>query len=190
MGINFKRLGIVVGHELNRPGAWSEELQLHEYDYNRSIADLVEDLSRPSEIEAKTFLRNPDLYNCYAKVNEWCREADSFCAIELHFNASVDTARGTETLYDEYPVESERLASLIQGLVCITFNRVGKYNRGSRLLHEGDRGHYNMALAKVPSCIVEPFFGTNSEDATLGATNKLKYAGALLDAARMFLREL
>lgn len=183
------RVAIVVGHEEKAKGTKAvPPINIHEYDYNKDLAFVVARYVKDAGAESMVFFRDQiGLAGCYEKVNAWAREAPS-CCIELHFNAFNGTVQGTECLYDADPADSVELAREIQNSIVPMFRREGKQNHGIKLIQEGDRGHYNMKLCKVPSCIVEPFFGDNMKDSMLGAMLKFDYAKTLADACVRFIR--
>lgn len=183
------RLAIIVGHNTKAPGAWGNApINMGEYYYNFDVAGEIKNLCDVRQIDSQIFLRNSGLPECYAEVNAYCTEVKPSCAIELHFNAGPESARGTEVLYDAEPAESLRLSSLLHASICLGFKRCGKEVRGVKLLKEGDRGHYQLSLARVPACIVEPFFGSNTDDCALGVNSKLEYVKAIVTAVTSFLK--
>lgn len=186
--ITLGRLAIVVGHDKFNPGARAVyPISQYEYHYNTEIAGLMDFMAKEYQLQTRIFFRNSGLVKAYEAVNAWAE--NTLCvAIELHFNSSEDRrAKGTETLYDD--PQSQILATLIQGSVLIAFKRTIEQNRKTVLIKEGDRGHRNLALAKCPSVIVEPFFGSNKEDAELGHTLKKEYAECLLIATKLYFRQ-
>jgi len=182
------RLAIVVGHDKFQPGARAVyPISQYEYHYNTEIAGLMDSMAKDYQLQSRIFFRNSGLVKAYEAVNAWVENTQSV-AIELHFNSSEDRrAKGTETLYDD--PESQILATLIQGAVLIAFKRNIEQNRKTVLIKDGERGHRNLSLAKCPSVIVEPFFGSNKEDADLGHTLKKEYAECLLIATKLYFRE-
>lgn len=199
--MSIGKLAIVVGHTAKYVGAFAvAPLSLHEYHYNLEVARLIAQFAPQYDIEAMVFLRKDSVGDrgetsldprreCYMNVNRYLNGIEHAAIIELHFNSFSDpSVHGTETLY-QCP-SSETFATYIQGAVCVAFNRIGGENRHTKLLKDGDRGHYNLSLAEAPAVIVEPFFGTNGRDAEMGKNLKAQYAEALCIGTEIFLRAL
>lgn len=185
------RLAIVVGHDKFQPGARAvSPINQYEYHYNTEIAGLMDSMAKDYQLQSRIFFRNSGLVKAYEAVNAWVENTPAV-AIELHFNSDVNSdIRGTETLYDNAPRESEILATLVQGAVLIAFKRKLDQNRRTKLIGDMDRGGKNLALANCPSVIVEPFFGSNKEDSELGNSLKKEYAECLLIATKLYFRQM
>ena len=176
-GFTYK-LAIIVGHEQSAKGAKAgSPLNSLEYDFNKDIAQFMYVLAREKSMDARVFLRDGIGIGGVGKaVTEW----GATIAIELHFNSATEAAYGTETLYDAQPSTNKELAEIIQRSMCELFKRTGKGNRGIKLLGDGDRGHYNLAVIKCTSVLVEPFFGSNKADCHLAWSNATGYAKCLV----------
>lgn len=197
-----RAVAIVVGHDERDKGAVAvAPLSCQEYDYNTEIAKLCLDNAPSFGLVVKVFTRNAGLKECYREVNQWLDEMGGVCAMELHFNASDNpSVMGTETLYLNGNPHGEMFAKLVQieVLKAIAYldassydyrpNWNAKHNRRTKALVCGNRGYLNLTLLdqKYAGVIVEPFFGTNPDDAKAGFDHKEAYAKALLTAARCF----
>lgn len=179
------KLAIIVGHEAAAKGAKSVgPLNTYEYDFNKSVAQLVYVFAREKSIDARIFYRDGLGIGGVGKaVTEW----GAGIAIELHFNSADQSARGTETLYDSEPPMNKEFATVIQRHICGVFKRTGKQDRGIKLLEAGDRGHYNLKVVKCVSVLVEPFFGSNKQDTELAWANSTGYAKCLVAATIEFI---
>ena len=108
---------------------------------------------------------------------------------------------GCETLYDSDPAESKRFAECvhINMMRALTepnpnYNEYRKdthpftkpKDRGIKLVDNGQRGHRNMRAVKVPSCLIEPFFGSNDRDCDRWQRNRAKFVRALVHAVIEF----
>jgi N-acetylmuramoyl-L-alanine amidase len=184
MSQKFK-LAIIVGHLKVVPGAHGcAPLDQFEYDYNCGLALMMKGYALGHGCETKVFLRDQiGLRACYNQVNEYSPHA----AIELHFNAANRQARGTETLFGDKNAKSEKLAHFIQNAMCKVFERDVNTNRGVKHLAEKDRGYTNVNIARCPSCLIEPFFGDQVDDATLGVNKKEALALCLVESMIDFL---
>lgn len=185
---NFvKKLAIIVGHEKKKDGATAmAPLSTSEYPFNKQVAEFMYVYAREKEIDCKIVFRDGVGIEGAAKVvNDW--KAD--CCIELHFNSASPSAYGTETLHDSDPPESKEFAEIVHRHICELLKRSGKGDRKVKPLKSGDRGHYNLHLVKVPSCLTEPFFGSNKEDCKLMWANVTGYSRSLVNAVVEFLNK-
>lgn len=108
---------------------------------------------------------------------------------------------GCETLYDSDPAESKLFAQTVHNamLKALTepnpnYNEFRKdtnqwskpKDRGVKLVDNGQRGHRNMRAVKVPSCLVESFFGSNDRDCDRWQRNRAKWVRGLVSAVLTF----
>lgn len=184
------KLAILVGHSKDAKGASSvAPLRMAEYDYNNEIAQLMFREAMAEGMEVAIFHRDGVGVDGVGRaVDNWIAKDDIGCSIELHFNASNGTARGTEVLYDADPKGGEDFAKLALSELYKVFKREGKQQRGAKLLEYGDRGHRNLRVVHRPAILVEPAFGDNPDDAALLANLKQPYAAALVRAAMAFMK--
>lgn len=146
---------ISAGHTSDKPGACNGDTC--EYDFTSLWQDrLVDILSEHYDTVAvpEGSLRE--------KVEFINKHDDAYAAIEIHFNANMDNASGSETLY--YP-ESESGKELAQHIQDQFSNReVFQPDRGVK---EGyyykngkrtDKPLYFLRKTKAPAVIVEPEF--------------------------------
>jgi N-acetylmuramoyl-L-alanine amidase len=175
------RLAVVVGHTKESPGAYSAQpLRLSEYDYNTQVAQEMYRYAMEKGLQTKIFTRDSGgLTKAYKEINEYCK--DDGVVIELHLNAFNGKAKGTETLFDMEPTESIDFAREIHEVMLAVFNRKGKEDRGIKKRLPGDRGYLNLALCKAPSCIVEPAFCDNRDEAQILMERQKDYAASLVD---------
>lgn len=178
-----KRLCIVVGHTKKSPGAYAvAPLRLSEYDYNTEVAAIMYRVAMERGLETRIFTRDGIGTNgAYKNVEKWLKGFDGV-AIELHFNSYNGKVKGTETLFDDEPSESIELAREVQEAMCLAFNRKGKENRGLKRITPGERGYPNLKACKHPSCLVEPAFGDNPDEAQMLMLKQQEYATALVAA--------
>lgn len=183
------RLAIVVGHDMKAKGATSvSPLNVQEYDYNVDLAEYMYRVAMAKGITTRVFTRNKGgLRGAYEDVRKWSDE-NTVC-LELHFNSFNGKVQGSETLFDKDPLDSIELAREVHKAVCEVFQRKNKQDRGIKLIDNGERGYLNLNLCKIPSCIVEPFFGDNPADAELGHKLKHQYADYLVDAVFTYFVE-
>jgi N-acetylmuramoyl-L-alanine amidase len=195
----MNKLAVIVGHSQKSQGTrWVYAVQKTEFEYNSEVARLIYrfclEWSLDCEIFTKETNSNLDTRSIYTRVNKWAGPHNA-CAIELHFNAcppkDAGKAMGTEVLYDMDPPDSLELARTVSQNVCRLFKRDDKTNRKLKLRIPNDdhpeRGDLNLGLLKITGCLVEPFFGDNITDASLGNFLQYEYAKTLAMAARAFL---
>lgn len=172
------KFAIVVGHSSEAMGAFSPHLKKHEYEVWKDFATDLWRHAKEQGLDPQIFLRDG---RTIKKVGE---EVSKFggVAIELHFNSYSDIhTRGAETLYDVDPSGAKSFAGFVHKEVLKALtetnplaNDVNEKNpfkkpkdRGLKLVTAGDRGYMNLQSVKLPSCLIEPFFGTNRLDCEL-----------------------
>lgn len=179
-------LAIVVGHTIDAPGVkGARPINKHEYQWNFDFSALVYMEARHLGMDCRVYIRKEG--ESRRKLAQRVSEAAD-CAIELHFNGFNKEVSGTETLYDEDPIESKELAQIVHDKMVKVFGRTGKRDRGLKLIDdEQDRGWSNLNGLTIPACLVEPVFGDNIQEAELLESKKMEYAKALAEAAFEFL---
>ena len=182
------KLGIVVGHTRNRQGAHSQTLAQSEYPWNSDLAERIQ--ARAGDLEHRVFFRDGHgIKGAYRQADDW----GATVTVELHFNASDNAhATGTGVLYFPGSVNGKRLATLLReemgtalelpdwpsgtGGVVTPFQASGKQERGKTSLGAG----------RAPAALIEPFFGSNPDDATRANARKDALAEAIVRAARRY----
>jgi N-acetylmuramoyl-L-alanine amidase len=180
------KLGLVVGHTAQAPGAVRKDTGEAEFFWNKDLAEIalaeskkiqcgveVEIFYRPAHLGYKAGLRY-----AYAGADEW--GADATC--ELHFNSHHNpAATGTEVLTSG-TAASARFAAFLQDEM---LDALGLRDRGEKIVRRGGRGGFNLICGKAAATLIEPFFG--SSPIGLAATNerheKVALARAILRAA-------
>ncbi len=163
MGKQKPLIVLVVGHTAQRPGAFAvPPISIHEYTYNKSLAAIIAEAIRPNFEFVVIYRDGMTIVETYQKIGKLKPDAN----IELHFNSTDnEMAFGTETLCSEKDVP---FAMMIQTALCDGLKRT-KGNRGVKVLKtKEDRGFMSVSLLRVPSVIIEPFFGSSPSDAALG----------------------
>jgi N-acetylmuramoyl-L-alanine amidase len=176
-----KRLAIVVGHTKQASGAWgTKPIEASEYPWNSDLANRIVGVCEAAGLECQVFFRDQiGISGAYKEVENWKATA----CIELHFNASDDKARGTETLYGPTCPDSAAWAQTIQTTMVGLYGRTGKADRPLLKCPPYKRGIESVnALESIPSCLIEPFFGDNPADARLGHDYKQSLAQTLVKA--------
>ena len=175
-------LAIVVGHTGSAPGLAGIvppfRIGDSEYPWNTDLADKMKVIAVQRGYRCDVFFRDRGgITGAYERVREWNPQA----TVELHFNADLGRARGTETLYKNGNTISKGWAKVLQDGMVEFYNRAGTQNRGIKARSPGERG-YDSVSRLHPSALVEPFFGDNTADAQLGVDLKEREAQVLVDA--------
>lgn len=184
-----KKSSVVVGHSKKSPGAYGvDPINEYEYAWNKKLANKIKDLSISGNIDCEIFYRDDiGIEGAYEKVKAW----GSGCNVEIHFNAFDKQVRGTETLFGTeqgVTTKSKEFAEIIQGKLTTLFKRSGSTDRGIKGRKIGERGGKSVnAVKDIPNCLLEPFFGDNTEDAKLGHENIDEYAKAIVEAFKEIL---
>jgi len=107
------------------------------------------------------------------------------------------TPSGCETLYDADPVDSKLFAQTIHNGILKSLTEANPNysefrkdtnpwskpkDRGVKLMDEGDRGYRNLHSVKIPSCLIEPFFGSNARDCQRFKRNRAQFTRALVSS--------
>jgi N-acetylmuramoyl-L-alanine amidase len=118
---------------------------------------------------------------------------------------TIDIApNGCETLYDAHPPESKAFAQAIHSAMLRALTEPNPNysehrkdtnpfskpkDRGVKLIEDGDRGHRNLSSVTIPSCLIEPFFGSNAKDCQRFKRNRAQFCRALVSACSQFKLE-
>jgi N-acetylmuramoyl-L-alanine amidase len=176
------RLAIIVGHQKSAQGASSLiPIGMSEYMFHtKIIVPLLEKECDAVGIDYKVFLRDgSDIGGVGAAVSAWAANDPRCVAVELHFNASGAGAIGSEVLYDSWPTDNTKFATLVHNRICQALGRVGKSDRGIKRTDSG-RGSHNLTSVKCIGCLVEPFFGDVKSECELMWSRKESYAKAII----------
>lgn len=178
------KLGVIVGHTKESPGAALKGTGLYEYQFNTEIASLIKKHA-PTWMQVETIFRDGvGISGAYLKA------ASIGCdvVIELHFNAYNGTVQGTETLCTQDSDDIE-FAHLVQKAVSAVFERPGN-SRGVKVISASARGGGNVhAFKQGPNCLIEPFFGDNDLEVIKALAKKDAYAKALVSAVVLYARK-
>ncbi|MEM7060645.1 MAG: glucosaminidase domain-containing protein [Pseudomonadota bacterium] len=161
---NRTPVAILIGHNSHARGAYSDHLDVSEWNYNQRVFDEMKAREGEFGVELRRFFRerNPNGYSAeiaaaYAEIEAWGPAA----ILELHFNAGGGT--GTEMLHWHTSDRGEILASAVQEAVV---EELGLRTRGLKPRRRGDRGGTSLVAASAPTILTEPFFGDSAIDCT------------------------
>ena len=190
-------LAIVVGHTARSQGATALSppfpadspttplSERNEYSWNRDLALKIKERADRAGIRCAIFFRDGvGIEGAYAAVRDWSPKA----TVELHFNAATGNARGSLVLYGHDA--SKSWATALQNGFVKLYDRQGRSeDRG--VFIPGPDSPYRRGIASVtqlhPSALIEPFFGDNQTDATLGVQKKDGLADTILAAFASFV---
>lgn len=173
-------LGIVVGHEPKRPGAFNKDLNITEYKLNEDLAFAIvkECLSRG--IEYKLIYRK----NGYSKLPQDINSTNVTHCICVHHNATDNlSVNGTETLYWKDSEVSDKFAKCVNDEMVKTLNYK---NRRLKPISQGDRGGLVLRNTSMPCILIEPYFMSNAE--AVKNRNNEKLASAIVDGYENFIK--
>lgn len=162
-------IAICVGHsrKINGRydgGAYSPSLDINERDFNLKVASQLVDMLKDRGIRSKVF----DHYNgngygaAMSDVAKQVKEARASLAIELHFNSASPEANGHEWLYWHSSEIGKKIAAKFDIEFCKAFPTIKK--RGFKAITKKDRGAKFLELTHCPAVILEPFFGSSTQD--------------------------
>lgn len=179
-----KRLiAVVIGHTEKEPGAafildrrkYPQCPIRNEYEYNVALSYHIADALLGYYDVNIVFRDGLGLEKTYAEL---ARNSLIAACIELHFNShELSAIRGTEVLVSK---ENGLFGIIFQGELCSALNRDHNQDRGIKTLTDPtDRGYLSVNSLKVPSVLIEPFFGSNLNDSELGLNRMLEIAHAI-----------
>ena len=186
----MKRLALMVGHNKAAPGADAKApINMSEYAFHtKVIVPLALEYAKKIGLECKVFLRDAGRDVATKAVNAWLKGHEGVC-IELHFNSATPAATGTEVLIDTDPKENVQYGQMVVDAIVTTLGLPRRQKpSGLKYLKAGDRGHYNVRMLTCTSCLVEPFFGSNSKDCARMWERRAEYAKCLVDASAAYLK--
>ena len=178
-----RKLAIVVGHSAAASGASGvAPISASEYPWNKDLAAKIVSECSANGVTAEVFFRDDGgISGAYSRAAASGPKA----VVELHFNANGGAARGTETLYGTACAASKAWAERVHGAMVQLYSRGSGLpgNRGLKKTPPHPRGSASVnALSTIPSCLIEPFFGDNASEATLGQSKKDGLAKAIAKA--------
>lgn len=150
---------IVIGHDKNSPGAYSNILGTSEYIYNSEVAYCA---SHIADIHKRPLVRgyNSQMAELAKKLNP-----ENYDYIpELHFNKfdNIDNNKGVGCEAIIYP--GNKNMRRLGEIFCDYISK--KYeipNRGVKEHGKGERGYGFLSKMSADAIILEPFFGDESE---------------------------
>lgn len=160
----MEKIALIIGHNSRSKGAYSTILG-YEYDYWKRIASKIK-----TEIPGMVDVYERKANRCYTKeMNEVLEELNKndykFC-LELHFNAATQQANGCECLVYYKNNKAKELATNFMTRLQNKFNSKIRSNHGIIEIKDSNtRGGYGICKSKDTYILIEPFFGSNNDEA-------------------------
>ncbi len=153
------KIAIVVGHNAKAQGAVRKTDGRTEYDWNSELASLIALHGK----EVRVFNRVPvggysaEIDRVYAETDRWGADV----TVELHFNSVANPTASGCLMLSSGTSGSMALAEELQArCVAVLENR----DRGIRALKRSDRGGRSLWQGRAPAVMIEPYFGSNTND--------------------------
>lgn len=154
---NKKKFAFVIGHTSGPDkGAFSPYLEKFEYDLFKEFAN--KHLSEIGDI----FLHDENIISYTQRQADTATKTTEYeYVFELHFNSAKPAAEGCEALYYTGNTKAEKIG---QKFCSLMVQEMDMKNRGAKALNASDRGFGFVSSQKPTALILEPFFGSNSDD--------------------------
>lgn len=178
-------LAIVVGHTKASSGALAlPPLNEKEWEYSNRLSNSIVREAEKRGHRCEVYLSDTlGIEQIYQNIS--IRKADAI--VELHFGESqFGCLRGSQTAYHDGEFNGARdkaLAILTHRKICQALERDVFDDRGIKtLVHQSSPGCFNNLhrIKWLPTILVSPFFGSNSQDAKLGRDKKDEIARAVV----------
>ena len=157
----MKKIALVIGHHKMSKGAYSPQLKTSEWDFYNNV---VSRLKSCPDVYAHSILDGGYTSRIKATAKKLDR-GNYDLVISLHFNSAGDVrANGCETLYYFNSSKGKMYASKFSDTVHNWTGIKLRHNGLKALSNENDRGFAMVYYPKAPTILIEPFFGSNSED--------------------------
>ena len=180
----MKKAAIVIGHRSSRQGAWSPFLGKSEYQFNKVVAGMLIDVADIYERPNTPFIsESKRVQQMLNKINK----KNYHLVISLHFNSFADPrAHGTTALYYITNKYTKRLAQKFVDMVNARFG----IKKRSLIPIQGhkQRGKTFIVGTKAQAVLLEPFFGSNADDAYSFKGKEDKYAKLIRDLIQGAMR--
>lgn len=153
------KVAIVIGHTNLRKGACSEVVEC-EFNYNRKVAQCLSDVCDIYYYDSYNLGYKSMVKRNAKKMNK----NDYDLVLELHYNSAVPQANGCEVFYYFNNSEGKKLAGELSEMISQTFD---VKDRGAKaMVSKRQRGFWALYYPIATTLLLEPFFGSNTEDAT------------------------
>lgn len=177
----MNKICVIIGHGGKDKGAFSQDKQYNELDYNTEICELlVNELNKINYVAFKHNRGNNRMENI-PLINSLRPDL----IISLHCNSADNIkATGTEVIHYEFSKNGKRFAEILSKNVSKT---LGLKNRGAKYPFNG-RGSGLLRSTNAPCVILESFFISNDNDLKIGLENKKELVEAIIDSINEYFK--
>ena len=170
-----------IGHSRTDKGAYNKGLDLHEWDWNKRVADA---LSGVCWHKSKIIERASGISQLVRDINA---VKPTFC-LSLHCNSFVSQAStGTEVLYWHKSEKSKAAAEIMQQALVSALQLP---DRGIKPVTAADRGGWQLKEVSSPIILLEPFFLSNFKDVARAREVWPSYIDAMLHGLDRIVKEV
>ena len=161
----MEKVALIIGHNARSKGAFSMIVG-SEFSYWKNIVEKVKG-EIPELVDI--YERKPST-NYVTEMNEVLKELNKndykFC-LELHFNAAANgQANGCECLVYHKNEQAKKLAIDLMARLQSKFKSTIRGNKGLIEVQDSNtRGGYGICNSKDTYILIEPFFGSNIDEA-------------------------
>lgn len=177
------RLNVIIGHSKNNPGAFAPGHADSEYSYNLDLGIKMREYAEKFNIHVNLITKDGLKQNEVVRAVNLCKPD---LIMELHCNAFNKKAMGSTVLCLNDDKLSYFYGFYIQTDLALALGRVGKDDRGVKILNRNDRGFMNLIGFESPICITEAFFIDSPCDYELGLRMKKDIAKSLVMSSNDF----
>lgn len=173
----MKKTAIVIGHRSKSQGAYSPTLEQTEYEFNKKVALLLQDIADVYERPDIPFVSEAFRIT---EMTKQINKQDYDLVISLHFNSfSNDKAHGVTALHyitSKFgKIIADEFCKMVSDDFCI------KKRALIPVASKNERGGTLICNLKATAVLVEPFFGSNPHDAIQFKNKEQEYSKLLRD---------
>lgn len=178
------KVALIIGHNQRSKGAYSSIIG-SEFDYWKRIAEKIK-TEIPELVDI--YERKPKQYygqEMREVLQELNKHNYKYC-LELHYNAGASQAHGCECLVYHKNEQAKELASMFMARLQNIFGSKIRGNHGLIEVKDSNtRGAYGICNSKDTYVLIEPFFGSNLDEAL-----KFSVENDVVDLFVKFIREV
>ena len=161
------KVAILVGHNSSQQGAYSKDLEMTEWEYNKLVANY---LKRKKIVKHMMYILDNHIKvieNKMQEVLDVINKQNYDLVVELHFNShTTNTAEGSTGIHYKTNSKTKEYLNIFQDmlkriwgivkrpLIPITLSDINSVN-----------GAYGILKSKADYVLLEPFFGSNEREA-------------------------
>lgn len=159
------KVGLVIGHNKKEQGAYAKALGCTEWQYYNRFVEILKRLD-PERFDV--YRREPDeTYGAEMRkvLKQISESGENYpLIIELHFNSVGEPSiNGTEVLSYKDSKVGIPIGFAFIDTICKEYKTKNRGIKG--ITNKNDRGGYGIMESKEPYILIEPFYGSNDEEA-------------------------